>query len=179
MRKIACLIIITLIVIWPAFITQSSIAPNEPFKFKGNGVIKIYNTHTHEFETIKYKEGEKYLRLGVEEINKILRCRLTGETTNISLKLIELADHLEDHFGAKDVEVISGYRSPKLNHVLRLKSRHVASHSLHMKGLAMDIKLPGVPLKKIRDYTKTLKVGGVGYYPGKFIHIDVGPVRYW
>jgi uncharacterized protein YcbK (DUF882 family) len=147
---------------------------------EGDGLLTIYNAHSHEFETIEYKGIDGNYKLdGVSEINRLMRCRLTNETKIMSLRLIELLDHIQDHFGAAEIEIVSGYRSPRLNAALRAKSRRVASKSLHMQGLAADIKIPGVPLKEIRQYALSLGAGGVGYYPGKFIHVDVGPVRKW
>jgi len=79
--------------------------------------------------------------------------------------------------------VISGYRSASTNALLRDragKSTGVASRSLHMMGQAIDIRVPGVKLDQLRNAAKSLKIGGVGYYPASnFVHVDVGRVRYW
>lgn len=178
--KLYYITIILFILFWPAAPGRTLITPYISFQYSGDGTIALFNTHTHELEIIQYKDGENnYIRHGLEELNRLLRCRLTGDATEMSLKLIELIDNIEDHFGGRQVEVISGYRSPTLNSMLRSGGHRVAGKSLHMAGLAMDIKMQGVPLEKIRDYARSLKVGGVGYYSGQFVHIDVGPVRYW
>ena len=79
-----------------------------------------------------------------------------------------------------EIHVISGYRSPKTNAMLAGKSGGVAKKSYHMQGMAMDIAIPGVKLKTIRDAALSLKLGGVGYYPKSgFVHVDCGPVRHW
>jgi uncharacterized protein YcbK (DUF882 family) len=162
------------------FPSYADFEPEEVFSQAGDGVITLFNTHTGEIETIRYKEhGGHYLNSGVEKVNGILRCRLTGERTAMSLKLIELLDHIEDHFKASRVEIVSGYRSPALNSALRRAGRGVARNSLHMEGLATDIRLPGVPLLELRNFARSLHAGGVGYYPGNFVHIDTGKVRYW
>lgn len=146
----------------------------------GDGVITIFNTHGGEFETIRYKNDEgRYLDDGVERINSILRCRLTGEEANMSLRLVELLDHIEDHFKASRIEIVSGYRSPTLNAALRKVSRRVARNSLHMEGMAVDIRIPNVNLQELKSYARALHSGGVGYYPGHFVHIDIGKVRFW
>ena len=63
---------------------------------------------------------------------------------------------------------------------MRKKSSGVAKNSLHIKGWAADIHVPGVALKKLHEYAVSLKAGGVGYYPSSgFVHVDVGRVRYW
>jgi len=80
------------------------------------------------------------------------------------------------------VEVISGYRSPATNAALHAESSRVATHSLHMEGMAMDIRIPGVELPRLRDAALALGRGGVGYYPdpaNNFVHVDVGRVRRW
>ena len=78
------------------------------------------------------------------------------------------------------VHVISGYRSPKTNAALHERSDGVATHSLHMDGMAMDIRIPGVELAHLRDAALSLQRGGVGFYPGSdFVHVDVGRVRRW
>ncbi|CAM3956880.1 hypothetical protein SHAQ108633_04775 [Shewanella aquimarina] len=80
----------------------------------------------------------------------------------------------------EDFHVISGYRSPKTNQMLASRSSGVAKKSYHMKGMAMDIALPDVNLKDLRDAAISLKLGGVGYYPSSgFVHVDTGPVRTW
>jgi uncharacterized protein YcbK (DUF882 family) len=76
-------------------------------------------------------------------------------------------------------EIISGYRSPQTNAMLRGQSNGVATHSLHMDGMAADIKVQGRSLELIRNVALSLKSGGVGYYPSQFVHVDVGRVRKW
>ncbi len=77
-------------------------------------------------------------------------------------------------------ELISGYRSPQTNAILRAADAGVASNSLHMKGWAADVSLPGRPLEQVHEAALALKMGGVGYYPdADFVHIDVGRVRRW
>ena len=77
-------------------------------------------------------------------------------------------------------QIISGYRSPKTNANLAAESNGVAKHSLHMDGMAIDIRLPDVPLKTLHDTAVAMKLGGVGMYPASnFVHVDTGRVRYW
>jgi uncharacterized protein YcbK (DUF882 family) len=80
----------------------------------------------------------------------------------------------------KPFHVISGYRSPKTNAMLAKNSSGVAKHSLHMDGLAVDIRLPGRDLSSLHRAALSMKAGGVGYYPvSDFVHVDVGRVRQW
>ena len=76
--------------------------------------------------------------------------------------------------------VISGYRSPTTNAMLRKKNKSVAKNSFHVKGQAIDIRLPGLYLSRLKKLAVKMNAGGVGYYPrSNFIHLDIGPVRYW
>lgn len=175
------LFILVVLFIWPLPLAYPSIPDNPAFEYTGDGQLTFFNTHTDELLEITYKDKkENYLDRGLRDIGYILRCRLTDEITQMDIKLIELVDHIQDHFGAGEIEVISGYRSPELNGMLRASGRGVASRSLHMKGEAIDIRIPGVPTRAVKDYAVSLKQGGVGYYSGPdFVHIDVGRVRRW
>jgi len=82
--------------------------------------------------------------------------------------------------GRRDVYIVSGYRSPEYNEQLIKMGTRAARHSYHVSGQAMDVQIPGVPLRTIREVALRLGCGGVGYYPrGKFVHLDSGPVRHW
>jgi uncharacterized protein YcbK (DUF882 family) len=77
-------------------------------------------------------------------------------------------------------QIISGYRSAATNETLRLRSSGVASASLHLSGRAIDIRLTDVTLERLRDAARSLRLGGVGYYPrSDFVHVDTGRVRAW
>ena len=77
-------------------------------------------------------------------------------------------------------EVISGYRSPKTNAMLRREGRGVSRVSLHMQAMAIDVRVPGCSLTALRDAALALRLGGVGYYAASdFVHVDVGRVRFW
>jgi uncharacterized protein YcbK (DUF882 family) len=177
--KIKCFLTLVILIL-PASFAISSVDQSTPFDTAGDGTVSLFNTHTSEFETIKYRNADGTYNIdGINRINNFLRCRLTGKEAAIDLKLVELVDHIQDHFRADVIEVVSGYRSPELNGMLRRQSRKVASRSLHMEGLAMDLRIKGVPLREIQSFAKSLHAGGVGYYAGKFVHVDVGSVRYW
>jgi uncharacterized protein YcbK (DUF882 family) len=77
-------------------------------------------------------------------------------------------------------QIISGYRSPATNAALHARSSGVAKHSLHMEGMATDIRVPGVELGRLRAAALDIGRGGVGYYPqSNFVHVDTGRVRRW
>jgi uncharacterized protein YcbK (DUF882 family) len=96
--------------------------------------------------------------------------------------LFDLLHELTLALGNPDLEidVICGYRTPWSNEFLRTHGNGVARHSLHMRAMAIDIRVPGIPTAQLRDAALALHRGGVGYYPkSDFVHVDVGPIRRW
>ncbi len=147
---------------------------------QGDGKVVIYNYHANECREIRYREGNRPLPGAQKEISELLRSRGDASTTTIDMRLIELIDHLQDHFGADQVEVISGFRSQGYNQSLRDAGRGAARESLHTRGQALDIHLDEVDEQELFDSIAALKLGGVGIYPRYlFVHADVGPVRTW
>ncbi|MCX7647569.1 MAG: DUF882 domain-containing protein, partial [Elusimicrobiales bacterium] len=122
------------------------------------------------------KDGS-YNEEELNKINHIMRCSLDDLEVKIPKKLIELLDAVEDKYSRKNgLVLLSGYRTKPLNDI----TPGAAKNSLHMLGWAADIKIEGVSSRKIRDFARRLKVGGVGYYPRYgFVHLDIGKVRYW
>lgn len=147
----------------------------------GDGVLALHNLHLKESLAVKYRNADgSYNTEALASINHLLRCRQTLKTHDMNADLIELVDAIQDHFGGKEVQVISGYRSPELNQNLRSQGRAVAQKSLHMSGLALDIRIPGVSTATLREFAYSLRKGGVGYYPHDgFVHVDVGRFRTW
>lgn len=149
--------------------------------FRGDGVLTLNHLNLGEVESIQYRTSlGTYSQNGLDQLDHLLRCRMTGQEAVMPPALFELVDRIQDHFGVAEIEVISGYRSPELNGHLREAGRGVAKNSYHMRGWAMDIRLPQVASQAVRDFAKSLGEGGVGHYPGKnFVHVDIGPVRTW
>lgn len=143
--------------------------------------LRFYNLYTKEhLETAYWKEGE-YLPEGLAEINHILRDIRTGKEKAMDRDLLDLLFALQQEVGNDEpFQIISGYRTPKSNALLRQHRKGVAKNSLHMYGKAIDIRLPHHRLRDVRRAAMKLKGGGVGYYPrSNFIHVDVGRIRYW
>lgn len=146
--------------------------------------LAFFNTHTGERLKSAYCVGGEYQPDALEEINHILRDFRANEVKPIDPGLLDLLHELG---GALEVDtpfhIISGYRSPHTNSMLRERggaATGVASRSLHLVGKAIDIRVPGVKLDHLRAAARSLKLGGVGYYPSSnFVHVDVGRVRYW
>lgn len=148
---------------------------------RGDGMITLFRPVKNSRETFRYRNYDgTYSEEAMEAIALFFRCRLTDEAEPIDPQLIEILDSIEDHFGAKEVRLISAYRSPTRNGLMRGRNRRVARESYHMKGMAADIEIPGVSAKKVRDFAYLLNQGGVGYYSRRpFIHVDTGPLRTW
>ena len=123
----------------------------------------------------------RYIDDELARINKLLRDVRSGEIHKIDTKLLDLVHRLGRDVNARSpIQVISGYRSPVTNAMLQKKSSGVAEKSLHMKGQAVDLLVPGRPLEKVHEAALKLGGGGVGYYPkSNFVHVDTGRVRRW
>jgi len=144
--------------------------------------LALANTHTGEQLSLVYASGERYLPTALDTLNHFLRDHYSGDVGVIDPQLMDLLHRVRQTLGTQQpFQVISAYRSPATNARLR-RSRGggVATHSLHMDGKAIDIRLPGVALTDVRDAALSLRAGGVGYYPHEqFVHIDTGRVRSW
>jgi len=160
-------------------------APAAAFASTGLNVrprrVVFDNLHTGEKLNAVYWEQGKYVPDALHAVNHVLRDFRNGEVHPIAPKLLDLLDLLSARVETnKPFQVISGYRSPKTNAKLHAKSGGVATKSLHMQGMAIDIRLADVDLEKLRNAALGMAVGGVGYYPASdFVHVDIGRVRRW
>jgi uncharacterized protein YcbK (DUF882 family) len=148
-----------------------------PVNLGGNGSLTLTRSDTGEKITAHYRRADgTYDGQELKMLDRAMRCALTGHEVQMSVKLIELLDAVEDKFGKKGLTLLSGYRTPRNNH----RIRGAARESLHMLGWAADIKVPGYSSTKVKAYARKLAAGGIGYYPYKgFTHLDVGKSRYW
>ena len=147
-------------------------------------VLSFFNTHTGERLKAAYCCGGVYRPEALQDINHILRDFRANEIKAIDPRVLDLLHELNGTLETdQPFHIISGYRSPQTNALLRERggaTTGVASHSLHQVGQAIDIRVPGVTLDHLRGAARSLKIGGVGYYPSSnFVHVDVGRVRYW
>ena len=109
-----------------------------------------------------------------------LRDHYTRETTWADTRLATILAAAALKFHSGRVEVVSGYRSPKYNLMLRKKGHQVARESQHLQGTAVDFRVRGVSTEALHGFVRALHMGGVGYYPRtRFVHADTGKVRYW
>lgn len=149
----------------------------------GNRSLKIHFIHTKEQAEIVYKRNGRYDQRGLDQLNRLLRDWRRNEPTKMDPRLFDLVWEVYQKVGAKGyINVVSAYRSPATNSMLRSRSKGVAKTSQHMLGKAMDFYIPGVKLSALRAAAMKFQVGGVGYYPtsgSPFVHLDVGSVRAW
>jgi uncharacterized protein YcbK (DUF882 family) len=143
--------------------------------------LSFYHTHTGERLRITYAEGGRHIPEALEELSRFLRDFRSGEAHPIDPQLLDNLHELQRLTGGRGpYEIISAYRSPQTNEMLRNASSGVAQRSLHMEGRAMDVRLRGVETRKLREAALGLQAGGVGYYPrSDFVHVDTGHVRAW
>lgn len=149
--------------------------------------LSFYNTHTRETvqEAIYWRNG-RYQHSGLEQIAHNLRDHRREESREMEPTLLDLLwsikAELKARYPQKEIvfHVISGYRSPETNAMMRASGGGQAKKSRHMHGDAIDIRVPGVKLSELRDIAWCRQAGGVGYYKGSdFIHIDTHRVRFW
>ena len=152
---------------------RSSLPPVRALAFR--------SLHTGEELRATYMRGGAVDPGAVGDINMILRDWRTGEAAQMDLKLLDLLYALRGKLDSDaPFEVISAYRSPATNSRLSKASNGVAKRSLHMRGMAIDVHLPGRRLKDLHRAAVALKAGGVGLYSRSgFVHVDTGRVRYW
>ncbi|OJI95684.1 uncharacterized protein YcbK (DUF882 family) [Planktotalea frisia] len=143
--------------------------------------IKMYSGRTGErIDMIYWVEG-KYIKESVQEVHRFMRDWRTNDVKFIDLRTIDVmaaAHNLLD--SSEPYMLLSGYRSPKTNNMLRARSKGVAKNSLHMKGQAADLRLSSRSVSQVSRAAAACKGGGVGRYSGSnFVHMDCGPVRVW
>ncbi len=145
--------------------------------------LYLYYTHTKETKKITFKRNGRYVKKGLDELSYMLRDWRRNEVTKMDPALFDLVWEVYQESGASGpIHVVSAYRSPKTNEMLRSRSRAVAKGSRHTKGQALDFFIPGVPTRKLREIAMKKQIGGVGYYPASnspFVHLDTGSVRAW
>jgi len=143
--------------------------------------LAFRNLHTEEIVRARFMYRGKLQPRGLKAIHWCLRDHRTNQAHAIDPELLVVLDHLQRRLRtAAPFHVISGYRSPQTNAMLADTTSGVAESSLHTKGQAIDIRIPGVPLMRLHKAAVDLKAGGVGLYrESNFVHVDTGRVRYW
>lgn len=154
-----------------------------PAQAFGGKTLTFLHMHSKESLTVTFSSGGRYNQQALDQLNWLLRDWRTDQPTKMDPRLFDLLYEVYRQTGSREpIRVVSAYRSPQTNSMLRRRSRAVAEHSQHMLGKAMDFYLTDVPAETIRAVAMKMQDGGVGYYPNshsQFIHLDVGGVRAW
>lgn len=145
--------------------------------------LSFHHTHSGEDLTVTFKRDGRYDEAALKTLNHFLRDWRTQDETVMDRHLFDILwEVYRDVDGKQPIQIISSYRSPATNAMLRRRSSGVARFSQHMLGHAMDFYIPGVPLEQIRFAGLRLQRGGVGFYPtsgSPFVHLDTGSIRHW
>ena len=144
--------------------------------------LRLYHTHTNERLDIVYRHGDSYDPVALGKLEHFLRDHRTNDVRPYDPRVFDLLHDLTSSLGRpnSEIDIVCGYRTPWSNAFLRSRSSAVAQHSLHMQAMAIDIRVPGVSTRQLRDAALRLHEGGVGYYAREqFVHVDVGRVRRW
>ena len=145
--------------------------------------LSFHHTHSNEDLTVTFKRDGRYDEDALKQLNHYLRDWRSQDQTTMDRHLFDILwEVYRDVDGRKPIQIISSYRSPATNAMLRRRSSGVARFSQHMLGHAMDFYIPDVPLEQIRYAGLRLQRGGVGFYPtsgSPFVHLDTGSIRHW
>src|SRR6187401_3526496 len=145
--------------------------------------LSFHHTHSDEDLTVTFKRDGRYDEEALKKINHFLRDWRSQDSTTMDRHLFDILwEVYRDVDGKKPIQIISAYRSPATNSMLRRRSSGVARFSQHMLGHAMDFYIPDVALEQIRAAGLRLQRGGVGFYPtsgSPFVHLDTGTIRHW
>ncbi|MDH3506491.1 MAG: DUF882 domain-containing protein [Gammaproteobacteria bacterium] len=143
--------------------------------------LSFYHTHTRETLNVTYAVNGEYVDSALAQINEFLSDFRTGDVELVDPELLDLIHDVRESLNSSATfEIISAYRSPKTNEMLRSQSSGVARNSQHVLGKAIDVRLRGIETSRLRDTAIELQRGGVGYYAqSNFVHLDTGRVRRW
>jgi uncharacterized protein YcbK (DUF882 family) len=142
---------------------------------KPRPLINLYNEWTNEWLAVDPRALP-----AAATIDRFLRDHYTNKPTTMDPKLIGILLGAAASFHSDTVHIVSGFRHPKFNLILRKKGHQVARDSQHTHGNAIDFFIPHIPTIQLHAWAKNQKLGGVGLYLGSaFVHMDTGPIRYW
>ena len=143
--------------------------------------VNMYSGRSGESVNAVYWIDGEYIPEVLKEINHFMRDLRADEAIKMNahnLDIIAATHHLLDV--NEPYTLLSGYRTPATNAMLRSHSNGVARNSLHMKGMAADLRLKSRSVKQMAKAAEVCQAGGVGhYYNSNFVHMDCGPVRTW
>ena len=143
--------------------------------------IQMYSGRTGESVNLIYWIEGEYIPESMAEINYFMRDWRNDQTIGIDTRTIDIIAATHNMLdGTEPYTLLSGYRTPSTNAMLRNKSSGVARNSLHMRGQAADLRLSGRSVGQIANAAQSCSAGGVGrYFGSNFVHMDCGVVRTW
>lgn len=157
--------------------TQNAIANGD------TRTINLHHTHSGESIQATFRVNGQYDPNVLQKLNHFLRDWRNDESIKMDPRLFDVVWETYRESGSQEpIQIVSAYRSPKTNAMLRRRSKAVAEYSQHTLGKAMDMHYTDVPMSRVREIAMRLQRGGVGYYPtagSPFVHLDVGSVRAW
>ncbi|WP_044470297.1 YcbK family protein [Mannheimia massilioguelmaensis] len=145
-------------------------------------LLRLRNINTGEVFNSEVGLGRELSSSALHKLNWFLRDKYTSQVHPMDPQLFSKLYDIQSNLGLRntEIQIICGYRCPSTNAKMHRRSRGVASNSYHVKGQAIDFRIDGVSLAKVKTAAQSLNNGGVGYYPvSNFVHIDTGPVRTW
>ena len=138
-------------------------------------LVNLYNEHTHEWLAVDPAHP-----CSIETLDLFLRDHYTNKSTTMEPRLLGVLLGAAKNFKSNVVDIVSGFRHPKFNLMLRKKGHQVARDSQHTHGNAVDFFIPHVTTQQLHAWAKAQKLGGVGLYlESGFVHMDTGPIRFW
>ena len=172
MRNHSIILLILILAIAPVATTDSKTDERQ---------LSFYHTHTSESLTVTYFREGQYVPSALAELNHFLRDFRTDDAANMDPALFDILFDIQIESGSTGTyQIISAYRSPATNKMLRQKSNGVARNSQHLLSKAVDVRLTDIDTAELRDVALSLQRGGVGYYKkSDFVHVDTGRVRQW
>ncbi len=167
-----------------AFLLSGFFLPSSTETAVANGdtrTLVLFHAHRRDSIEATFRVNGHYDPAVLKQLNYFLRDWRNDDQINMDPRLFDVVWEVYRTAGATEpITVLSAYRSPETNAMLRRRSRAVAEHSQHMLGKAMDTTMPDMSMEKLREIGMRLQRGGVGYYPtANFVHLDVGSVRHW
>lgn len=145
-------------------------------------ILSFRNINTGDKFSAEFGIGKGFSSAHLKKLDYLLRDKRNNQIHRMDPNLFSKFYRIQNSLGLRhtEIQIICGYRSPASNAAMHRQSRGVASNSYHMRGQAIDFRIDGVSLAKVKKAAEGLKNGGVGYYPrSNFVHVDTGPVRSW
>ncbi|MCW9709840.1 YcbK family protein [Avibacterium sp. 21-586] len=162
-----------------------SLVPNvllAAFSTQKPRILRFRNINTGDTFSGEFSFSQGFSANNLKKLDYLLRDKRNNSVHRMDPRLFTKFYQIQNNLGLHNVEIqiICGYRSPASNAAMHRRSRGVASNSYHIRGQAIDFRIDGIPLARVKRAAESLNNGGVGYYPrSNFVHIDTGPVRTW